>query len=290
MRVTSRMMAQRLLDNLERNAAALDRAQGQISSGKRISRPGDDPVAAALAVRLREQRAATGQFRRNIDQSRIWLGATDVALDDAGNTLHRLREVAVQAASDTYSVDDRIAAGKEVEELYQQLLATLNRTDGTGRRLFGGTETTTLPFGTDATGNPVYNGNGATIAREIGAGTTMTLNVPGGGYLALLGQVKDLAAQLAAGTIDPAALDHLDAGIDLVLTQRSETGARLNRLDTVEQGLIDLDIELQRLLAANEDVDYAEALTRYNTQQMVYQAALEVGANVVPMSLLDFLR
>lgn len=292
MRVTNRMMSQNLVRNLGQNTEALNRVQQQLSSGKRVTRPGDDPVAAALGVRVRDDRAASAQFQRNIDQAQVWLNATDGALGDVGDALQRIRELTVQASSDSYSSLDRAAAGTEVTQLHDQLLATFNATMG-GQHLFGGTTTTITPFTKDGAGNAVYNGDTAVMSREVSPGATVAVSVPGSTFMTLLGHVEALKAKLTGPSTGPqiaTSLADLDVDLDVVLTQRAEVGAKVNRLDYTRNRLLDTDVELGRLQAANEDVDYAEAMVRFTTQQTVYQAALAVGGRIAPTSLMDFLR
>ncbi|MGH2356137.1 MAG: flagellar hook-associated protein FlgL [Chloroflexota bacterium] len=293
MRVTNRMLVQTVLDNLQQNNEALDRVQQQLSSGKRVTRPADDPVAAALAVRLRQERAAGAQFNRNVDQAQNWLAATDQALSDVGTALARVRELAVQASNDTYSAQDRASAAQEVAQLRDHVMAALNSRAGGDQYLFGGTKTTTLPFTTDASGNAVYNGDTAVVTREIGAGTSLPLSIPGSTFADVFTHLQNLAANLssgAGGAAIAASLDDLDADTDRLLTTRAEVGAKLNRLDFTQQRMADQDIETARLQSQNEDLDFAEALTRFTTQQAIYRASLEVAGRSLPMSLIDFLR
>jgi flagellar hook-associated protein 3 FlgL len=304
MRVTNRMMVDTVINNLQANVETLDRIQNQVSSGKRVSRPADDPAAAALGVRLRHEKATDDQWQRNIEQSRSWLDATDQAMSDVGNALSRIRELAVQAANDTYSPEDRAHIADEIEQLHDHLAAALNTTVQGDQYIFAGTKTSVAPFANDpATHVATYTGNSAAIRREVGPGTYMQVNVTGDNFTAMFGHVEALVAALRDQTLPvpantPAAdkqaiddaLGNVDADTDLLLTQRASVGAKLNRLEFTQNRMADLQTETGRLQSVNEDLDFAEALTRLTTQQGVYRAALEAGARTAPMSILDFLR
>ncbi len=406
MRVTNRMLVETVVRNLQHNLDALNQIQNQVSSGKRVTRPSDDPEAAALGVRLRHEKATGDQFLRNVEQARSWLTASDQALGDIGDALSRIRELAIQAANGTYTASDRAAIGQEVDQLRRHIIATLNDAVLVDQRLFAGAKTTAAAvFTLDANGNAVYNGatgvdlTGATdlvpakgiegitlsatdsatpatyrvtvsaasggvanvqidqydstsalvrsetqavtvpaagvigvvefstlgltmtvnsslgatpitgtststtnafttsatsLNREVGPGTNLPVNVMGSSFLPMLADLQALATNLSSSAPSQTAIEQsigaIDKAIDVVLKNRAEVGAKVNRLDFTQSRMSALQLEVQRLQSTNEDVDFAEALTRLTTQQAVYQASLQAGARTVPMSILDFLH
>jgi flagellar hook-associated protein 3 FlgL len=169
MRVTSRSMVDSVVRYLQQNAQALDDIQKQVISGKRITRPSDDPAAAWRALRLRRDQADNNQLLRNIDEARNWLTANDRALNAASDALARLRELAVQGADDSYVQTDRRAIAREVAQLKEHLLGIFNGTIHVDQKVFGGLKTTTTPLTVDANGNIVYTGDtGVTIPAASG--------------------------------------------------------------------------------------------------------------------------
>lgn len=304
MRVTNRMMVDTVVNNLQTNVDVLNRIQNQVSSGKRVTRPADDPAAAALGVRLRHEKATDNQWIRNIEQSRSWLQATDQSLSDVGNTLTRIRELTVQAANDSNSAQDRAHIADEIEQLHDHLAAALNTTVQGDQYIFAGTNTTAAPFSNNlSTHVATFTGNASAIQREVGPGTYMQVNVTGNNFTGMFAHVEALVAALRDQTQPvPAttprgdqqainsAIGQLDSDIDVVLSQQASVGAKMNRLDFTQSRMADLQNEVGRLQSVNEDLDFAEALTRLTTQQGVYRAALEAGARTAPMSILDFLK
>jgi flagellar hook-associated protein 3 FlgL len=164
MRVTSRSLVDSALRNIQQNAQSLERLQNQIGSGKRLTRPSDDPAAVWRGLRMRREQSNAGQHLRNMDEARNWLGSTDKALDALNGTLAKLRELAVQASDDSNNTADRRAIATQVAELKDYALSIFNGANYVGQTLFSGRKTTTAPFSEDAAGNVVYDGEtGITI-------------------------------------------------------------------------------------------------------------------------------
>lgn len=159
MRVTSRSMVDNVVRYLQQNAQALDHVQRQITSGKRVTRPADDPAAAWRSLRLRQNRDDNAQSSRNLDDARNWLTANDRALGAVNNTFARLRELAVQGADDSYGARDRAAIAREVSQLKEHLLSVVNGTVHVDQQVFSGLKTITVPLAVDAGGNVVYTGD-----------------------------------------------------------------------------------------------------------------------------------
>src|SRR3979411_3344182 len=117
MRITMGMMAENSLRNIEANQTRVQNLQDQITSGSRINKPSDDPIGAAQALSLQESLDQSAQYGRNIDQGTSWLNATDSALGSVTDSLHRARELAVQAANGTLTPSDRNAIQAEISQL-----------------------------------------------------------------------------------------------------------------------------------------------------------------------------
>ena len=291
MRVTGQMIAQTALRNINANINRLEKLQDQITSGRRINRASDDPVAVSQALVYKTSLAETTQYRANIDEAIGWLNATDTALGSATSLLSRARELAVQGANDTLAAQQREAIANEVDQLLQQAVQVGNSAFGS-RYIFAGTKTTAPPFA-DAPGGPVYNGDGGGISRQIGASAFATINAPGdtvfnGSFAAL----RDLSAALRAndGQAVAATLTSLDAATDIVLGARSTTGAKVNALEAAATRASDLEVNQTGLLSKTEDLDIAEAITNFSTAETVYKASLQAGARALQPSLLDYLR
>jgi flagellar hook-associated protein 3 FlgL len=291
MRVTTGMAQRHVLSDLRRVQERLASAQSQVSSGKRIEKPSDDPLGAEQAMRLTDQLETTKAYRGAVDESRSWLDATDTALSSLGDVVQRVRELTLQAANGTTTPAGRQSIKLEIDQLTEQAKTTLNSAYD-GRHLFSGTATDTPPYST-ATGD-AYQGNSSPVVRQIGPGVSVQVNVTGDDALSgLLPALRNISAHLASndvaslGTSD---LQALDAGANTLTAQRSEVGAITNRVDAAGSRLDDVTDVTTAFLSKTQDADLPQALTDLSAQQNALQSALRGGATLIQQSLMDFLR
>ncbi|WP_252312064.1 flagellar hook-associated protein FlgL [Sinobaca sp. H24] len=144
MRVTQGMLAQQSLRHVTQNYKNLSEMQNQLSTGKKISRPSQDPVVAVNGMRYRAQVAEVEQFQRNVQEAHTWMDAGDTALGEATQVLQRLKELTTQAANDTYEASERGNIAKEVKQLKEHM-ATMANTSINGKYIFNGTDTNNAP-------------------------------------------------------------------------------------------------------------------------------------------------
>jgi len=297
-RITSSMIHRGVLSDLNDVATRLSHTQLKLSSGKEILRPSDDPSGTGRALGLRTELEGLSQFRRNISDAEGWTSATDTALGTVNDIAQRARELLVRGASGTMAASERGAIADEIDQLISSSKDTAN-SNFAGRSLFGGTATTTKPYGT---ASDAYLGDGGDMVRSIGPGVSVIINARGSDVIGngadgkLLNTLRDISAHLRGGTpADQTALGttdivSIDRSIDVVLTARAKIGSTANRLDSADDRLAELQESAKSLLSNTEDADMASTIVEYSTQQAVYQSALRAGAGIVQSSLLDFLR
>ena len=146
MRVSTAYRYQTTVDNLQRRQRDMSQAQMQMTNGKRINRPSDDPTGAARAERayISQQRIASEQ--RSVNASRNAMVLAESALGQAGELLQVARETVVASGNGSYSPAERAAQGARLQQVRDQLLALANQGDGAGGYLFGGQGATAIPF------------------------------------------------------------------------------------------------------------------------------------------------
>jgi flagellar hook-associated protein 3 FlgL len=306
-RITSGMTTRSVLSDLNRIAAQQDLTRRQMSSGKAITKPSDDPYGAARAMSLRTDLAGVKQHQRNVDEAQSWMSATSTTLSSITDLAQKARELTVQGATDTLSQSGRDAIADQIDQLIAGMKQEGNATYD-GRYVLGGSRTNTPPYDStltktdpSVTTNDSYSGDAASQLREIGPGVTIAVNVHGDEVLGgasgssgnLLGVLRDIATHLRSG--DTAALGGGDIKavsdqIDNLLAVQARVGAGMNRLDTASSRLAQIEESTTSMLSNTEDADMAEVITNYSTQQAVYQSALNAGARIVQTSLLDFLH
>ncbi len=178
MRVSTRGAFLQGLDAMQRLQQALDRTQRQISSGRRILTPSDDPIAASRALELREAIARLGQFDRNGNIATNRLAQEEQALGSVNNVLQRVRELALQANNATQSDESRALIAVEMRQRLDQLVQLANQQDGDGNYLFSGNLSDTQPV--TRTGSTFgYNGDDGRRFIQIGEGRVVADGDPG---------------------------------------------------------------------------------------------------------------
>jgi len=297
-RVTNNMVVNNVLYNLSQGASRLARYQNQLSSGRRILVPSDDPVGTVNAMYIRSQRLEKERYLKNVEDGLGWLEATERALHEMSDLLTRARELAVQGASETLPESSRAALAAEVGQLLEHAIELANTSYG-GKYIFAGFETLQLPFA--AVGEPVtsvtYRGDDGGIEREIAPGVTMEVNFPGsrafGGLYDVFTILAGLRDDLASGDTDRIRTERIgamDGALDQILGLRAEAGARLNRLELAKNRLEDESLSLTRFLSEEEDADLARVLVQFSAGEAAYRAALTAGARIIQPTLVDFIR
>lgn len=177
MRITNKVLVRGYLNDLSTNLENMRKMQQQLSSGKEISRPSDDPFRVARTMELQTGIALNDRYQKNIDEGKGWLDTTETAIGQMGDVLNRIRDLTVQAGNATYNQDQRTPILMEVEQLKQQLMQ-IGNTAYDGRYIFGGDKTTNKPFeqNSDAI---VYNGSETGLIREFSQGVTFDVAIVG---------------------------------------------------------------------------------------------------------------
>lgn len=182
MRVTQGMITEAFMRNLSYNLKRLGEKQDMLSSGKRVRLPSDDPVSAALAIRLRESLEAVDQYTRNAEDALTWMKNSETALSNTNDILQRIRELVVKAANATNTADDRAKIFDEISQLKEQTLQEANASYNQ-RYLFGGFHSDKAPFYKDSDGDirPISQQMipfGAIIAeRDAGINSSLQIDV-----------------------------------------------------------------------------------------------------------------
>ena len=296
-RITQRSVSTTMMSGLQSNLGRLQKLQEQLSSGKQVSRPSDSPVKTVEALQFRSTIRRTEQYVRNADDGLAQLGAADAALTDGLDLTRRVRDLVLTGMNDTIAGEGRAALASEIENLRDGLLGVAN-TRYLDRPVFGGTSPSADAFSTSGS----YQGDTQTVLRTVGPGVQVPVNATGDAVFGadadpeqLFRVLDDLAATLRAGGpgITGAlakGLTSLDKGIDRVIAQLGDIGARTNRLETVKQAAEGSLVNLASSLSEVEDIDLPKTIVDLQMQEVAYKAALGATARVVQPSLLDFLR
>ncbi len=156
MRVTNKMLSNSFLRDMRVNLESMKTLQQQMTSGKEIRKPSDDPFRVARTMQLHSDINANKQYNTNIVDTINWLDTTDTAIGQLGNSLQRIRELLVGTGNGAYSDNERKAIKDEINEKIGEMAQILN-TNFDGQYVFGGTRGTSKPTTSykDANGNTV---------------------------------------------------------------------------------------------------------------------------------------
>ena len=275
-----------MLYNLRKSYRAMDKYQDQLSTGKRINKPSDDPVIASRGMFYRSTVLEIDQYKRNASDGLSWIEITDEALAQVTNALQRVRELTVQGSNSTYEQTSLDAIANEVEQLRAHIGEISNTTLG-DRYIFAGTETKTKPFD----GSQFVNKNSQEIKWEVGQGSFMKVNVNGSDlYPDILTTLDNIVVDLRSGKNPGDHLTGVDQQLDHVLQERAVVGSNMNRMEMMLSRLEKTEITAKKMLSETEDADIAQVITELMAQENVQRAALSAGARIIQPTLVDFLR
>ena len=291
-RTTQRGLADQVTLGLQTNLDRLAALQAEISSGRRITKPSDDPAGVDSAMLLRSQSRAAVQAGRNAADGVAWLGAADTALSGIMSSLQHARDLTVQGSSTGSNDPASLSAiAAELDQIRTSVIGDANTTY-LGRPVFGGTTAGSTAY--DATGT--YVGDTGTVKRNVGDG--VQIQVDSNGPQAFGTGAASVFAVLATISSDlktnPAAvggdLTALDAAMKAVSAAQSDVGARYKRVDSAQTKAGNLVLTLKGQLGDVENVDLPKTIVDMQLAQNAYQAALGASSKVITTSLMDFLR
>ncbi len=224
MRVSTHWQFTEGMDNILKHQVHRAKTSERISSGRDLTQASDDPVRAARARELERTLAAGEQYQRNTTHAEQRLALSEDIVNEAENVIYRVRELAIQAANDTYNEDDRWIISNELEEHLDELLALANTRDANGEYLFAGSKVQSKPFATDGT-NYLYRGDDGQRYLQVNehrrvavsdSGREVFMNIArGNGTFEV---AHDAATNTGSGVIDPGTV--IDPGAYAASVQR----------------------------------------------------------------------
>lgn len=282
--------------------------QEQISTGKRILTPSDDPIISARIARMEKGAANEAQYAGNVKLAQSLLGQSETALESIGNNLQRVQELLIKAGSDTLNDNNRAALAAELKAIVDDLYSLANATDARGTALFGGSADgpayTRAPSGVisyagQGEAPPIPIGDGVTVqATDSGQRIFGGIQV-GGATKDIFQVVSDLASALdIGGSPTPAARQQaladastgLAQALQKVTTARTSVGARAARLDIEAERLAQSANDYQVERGNLEGVDIQAAVTDLQKTMLTLQATQASFTKLSQLSLFDYIR
>jgi flagellar hook-associated protein 3 FlgL len=174
MRISTQLMYDAGIKAIGKQQGELYRTQQQLSTGKRVMSPSDDPIASSRAVVVAQAQAGHEQYARNLDNAKSSLASYETVLGEIGTILADAKVLAVNAGNAALQDADRRSVAQELRGKFDQLLGLVNSQDGSGKFLFAGYRDETQPFG-GSLAAVAYSGDDG--IREAQASPSQTLTV-----------------------------------------------------------------------------------------------------------------
>nr|WP_309098561.1 flagellar hook-associated protein FlgL [Fredinandcohnia onubensis] len=292
MRVTQSMLTNNMLRNLSSSYEKLGKYQDQLNTGKKITKPSDDPVIAIKGMRYRTDLTEVEQYKRNLSEAYTWMESADDAMDKMTQALQRVRELTVQASTGTNGPDEKKSIAIEIEQLKEHI-ATIANTKVGNRYIFNGTNTTEAPVDLSANAIPTASND---VLLEVSKGVHMNVNVkstdllkgsnPNDIFTELDNLITDLNADGDVGKY----LGSLEGHLTNVVGTRADLGARYNRVELINERLGSQEVIANKIISENEDADMEKVIINLTTSEALHRAALSAGSRIIQPTLLDFLR
>lgn len=296
MRVTNTMQHIQLLKNLRNNNTGIIDWQNKLATGRRIHKPGDDPVGVGYYMRYNSEINRTNEFLENANTGLGFLNTMDEMMQQTSDVLKRARVLVQQASTGTTPDDARQHIAAEIQQLKEQLVM-IGNSSYSGRYLFNGQKTDQRPYSltdpaNDRTDRGVYYLN-------VSPNVSVPVSISGEDIFGEAGAADnafrvfdEILAHLNNNELDllRADMERIDGLSDRINSVWAEIGARTNRFELVKERIQDQIVSLKDLRSKVGDVDMAEAIIELTQRENVLQASLAVGARVMQVSLIDFIR
>ncbi len=307
--------------NIQTSKARLSQLTAQSSSGIAITKPSDDPAASAAIMKVLGQQSATTQYGTNIGDGLGWLSTADTTMTASENLVRQAKDLAIQAGnSGTSSAASREAIATQLEGIRADLLSAAN-TQYNGRSIFAGTSDASAAFDasgtytgltTTSTATPPVTTAVGSVQRRIGSAPTDVVTVSadglaafGSGDTSVFAQIKTVIDALRdpgydsdtpVGTPGLTPKQTITAGIDLLSTaltnisaQHAVVGANYARMTSAKAQNATTATALETQRSGLQDADTTKTLLDLKTQELAYQTALQVTAQVIQPTLMSFL-
>jgi len=302
-RITNQMTSQMTLAGIESALDRLDTTQQQLSTGKSINQPSDNPSGTALALQLNTDLSNLTSYSNNVTDGTGWATAQSSALTDITNCVQRIQELTVEAANGTQTTADMQASAQEVNQLIDQIKQDAN-TQYNGQYVFSGSATSTEPYLSGS--NDSYAGNTGQVTRTIGPNTSLTVNSNLSGVLGsgqtvsgqsagdglLLNTLRNISDDMQSGNSSAlnSDLSALKTNQNSLNGLAANVGAVQDRLQMASSRIQTLQTSDTQVLSNTQDADMATTEINFSTQQAALTAALQAGAHIVQQSLMNFLN
>lgn len=314
MRLSSNQIFSQRMDNITSSQSKWMTEGNKISSGRRVEKPSDDPMAASQAVMVKQSESRNQQYATARGFAKNSMSLQMSLASQMVNITTKIQETLVAAGNDaTLSDEDRSSLADQLEGLKDQLVGIGNTKDGVGRYIFAGFQSDKPPFVADATGKITYQGGDKQITQKVDSNIEMVTNFTGIETLqssgskgtapdifeALDGAITALREPLTGKpqADRDAALEKIDeanrvnrATLNNISSVEAKLGLQLQELDNLDDLGADTSLRNAKRLSELRDLDWTQAISDYYQEESVLQASYKVFNDMKDMSMFKMYR
>jgi flagellin len=258
--------------SLSKTQSSLTTSMTRLSTGYRINSAMDDAAGLQIATRLKAQTSGMAVAMRNTQNSTSMLQTAEGALDEVGNMLVRMKDLATQASDASSSTDDKTAMQSEYDNLGKEIQNIMSNTKFGGQSLLkSGTISSSITFqiGADSSEKMTLD-----LSSDMGAsGAVFTALGSASGYAGATASTATAGTELTSSA--NATINLISTAIDKISSVRSSLGATANRLDHVYNNLQNISSNTKAATGRIMDVDFATESADMTSNQMLLQALLQ---------------
>lgn len=277
MRVTGNRLIEMSATTTAANQSKVAEAAAEVSSGLRVTKPSDDPAAWMAAQRATAHKKLLAGAAITLQSGKERLDLLDASLASIGDAVAQVRTLAVQGSSASYSAQDRVALGAQVQALFDGAVASANTRAADGEYILAGSRSLTVPF--DPAG--VYAGDANARDASV-AGSTLTA-ANGVDVLPLLARVATALSTNDMTTLR-ASLGDLETAVKQVASTRAHVGGMMNSVDSSLSATQDLDAHLTSEVSRNIESDVVSAASELAKASQALEASRAVTSHIVALT------
>jgi flagellar hook-associated protein 3 FlgL len=297
MRTTFNAMYREAGAGIETASTRLSEFQRQVSTGKRLEKPSDDPSGTATAIAERGELASVERYNRSATSVGSKLTVIDTLLTDMVDKLTNASTAVMAARGSSQSQAQREAAAQQLESVKASLFDDFNASFQ-GSYVFGGASVKTQPYVKDGAGVvQAYAGSTNEVQVDIDRNRSVKVAMNGdtmasGGGQDIFGVMDELITAARAGDNDVlgAGIDKLKDAMQRVTTTQSRVGADMNTIDDQKLRLAQMKLAATARIDKVEAANLAEAISGMKQSEAAYEAALGAVGAVTRVSLMDYLK
>ena len=321
MRMTNNLMFRTYMKNLNSNTKSLDDLNQKVSSQRRFLKISDEPAIALKAFKVRRDLSRIELFRDNIDDIQSTLDEVETSISAINDNVTEAAALILQGRNGTYSAEDRKVVASSLRSYQEKILNAAN-SKFAGKYIFGGASVDEIPF-TLAGGNLLYNGQNVDTATftteykyvDIGLG----LNLNGAGVVSpesamntahsgseLLGTgvdgnglsnnlynlLGDMAEMFETNNLLQIDLysEKLSEKADNIRLQYVSVGEQVKFTEFIDTRLDSNELNASKKSKTLEGVELEKVIIEFSSQELIYNACLQMGTKILQPSLMDYLR